>query len=268
MPSMQLKQKVEEVKEFCRETVRGAKNPALMCSFGKDSMVLLHMLRGEKLPIVWLKDPWFPRKYAFGNRVVEDWDLEAHSYPPVSTSMLYGKNGAAEYVQDFEANGGTISIPKHLEEKLDGKWACGRDDFFGVPLARYNFLWDMCLVGHKDSDVDSLYGSVRLHQRVLRREVGPSFAFPLKDWTDEDVWDYTEEYEIPVDHARYDIVGRCEREDKTLNSDYYQACIRCIDKRRAGETVACPKYKTDLKNVSQLVPEFSKKPDHFDNLEV
>lgn len=260
MPSMHLKQKIEEVKEFCWRVVGAAKNPALMCSFGKDSMVLLHIIREFELPILCFRDPYFPKKWAFSNRVIVDWNLQVWDYPPLFISMLYGPKKTV-LVHDYEAAGGTISIPHGL---VDGTELCGVD-VFNRPRARFNFLWDMCLVGHRNVDVDAVYGPVPLHNRVLKREVGPSFCFPLKDWTDEEIWDYTEEFEVPVDFKRYDLENRCEWEDKTLNSDYWNICIKCIDKRRAGEKVFCYKTGGEIENVSQHFPLFPKTPDYFDH---
>lgn len=260
---------VDETQQFCLEMVYDeAKRPALMCSFGKDSMVLLHILRELEIdiPVIFFKDPWQPKKYKFAMDVIADWDLEVYDYPPVSVSMLYGKEIPA-FVNDYEAAGGTISIPKNIVEYEDGQkrnsYLCARDDFFGRPLGRFNFLWDMVLVGHKDSDEDQIYGKVPLQTKVLKREVGPSFCFPLKDWTTQDVWDYSVKHRVPQQWGTRYCTDFTEREDKTFNSDYWSACIRCIDKRKAGEVVQCPKYNTSLKNISHLVPEFSKVPDYF-----
>jgi hypothetical protein len=53
------------------------KNPAIMCSFGKDSMVMLHLMRkfNLPLPIVFYRDPWFPKKYDFADRMIAEWGL-------------------------------------------------------------------------------------------------------------------------------------------------------------------------------------------------
>ena len=82
--------------------------------------------------------------------------------------------------------------------------------------------------------------------RVLYRDVGPDCLFPLKTWTHDDVWDYLSFFKIEVQPDRYNQEARVEWEDKTTNPDWYEACIRCVDKRRAGTKVYCPKLKTEI----------------------
>jgi hypothetical protein len=95
------------------------------------------------------------------------------------------------------------------------------------------------------------------------RDEGPDFLFPLKEWTHEDVWDYTEKYQVPVQTDRYDVANRTEWPDKTTNSDWYPVCIRCVDKRMPGATVFCPKMNRELVNVSGAAAEFGWQPDYF-----
>jgi hypothetical protein len=47
-----------------------AQKPAILCSFGKDSLVIVHLTRelGLKLPIIYHRNHWFPEKNAFADR--------------------------------------------------------------------------------------------------------------------------------------------------------------------------------------------------------
>jgi 3'-phosphoadenosine 5'-phosphosulfate sulfotransferase (PAPS reductase)/FAD synthetase len=264
---MPLETKIKETEEFLLECFAKFSKPVLMASFGKDSQVLLWLLRSMKRipPILFYEDPWFPRKYAFAHKVIEAMNLEVYDYPPIRTTMLYGK-GIPAFVNEYLLSGNmTMALPKNIVEYQDGdeEYLCGLS-FFTRPLGTFVYPWDLVLIGHKSSDEDQIYGKVPLKTRLVTRDSGPAYAFPLKDWTDTDVWDYTEKHDVPVQASRYDQANRKEWKTKYFNSDYWPACIRCVDRRRAGDTVFCPKFGRHLVNRSDTVAEFNWKPDYID----
>ena len=268
MQENSLKEKVEETKNFLITELAKYKKPVANISFGKDSMVMLHLLReiGSLPPIVFYTSPWFPAKYDFARWVIANLNLEVYDYPPMRTSMLYGKGIAAFCDEFMTSQVTTVAVPKNIIEFQDGddpdKFLCGVG-FFTRPVGTFVYPWDVALVGHKDTDSDQIYGDVPLRTRVLYRDAGPDYLYPLKEWTDADVWDYIELYRIPVQPDRYDRIARKELPDKTANSDYFEACIRCVDARRAGQKVFCPKLKTEIQNVSEQIRKFEQKFEYF-----
>jgi 3'-phosphoadenosine 5'-phosphosulfate sulfotransferase (PAPS reductase)/FAD synthetase len=237
-----------------------------MWSGGKDSMALLYLLGGMKRvpPILFFEDPWFPRKYAFAHEIIETLNLEVYDYPPIRTSMLYGK-GIPAFVNEYLLSGNmTMALPKNIVEYEDGdrEYLCGLN-FFLRPLGTIAFPWDLVLIGHKSCDSDQIYGKVPLKTNLVRRDSGPAYAFPLMSWTHDDVWDYTEEHDVPVQASRYDQAHRTEWKSKYFSSDYFHACIRCVDKRRAGTEVPCPKFGKPLVNISERIAEFNWRPDYY-----
>lgn len=271
MPIMNVKllnEKINEVSDFLAAELPNYSRPVLNCSFGKDSLVLLHLLKFLNLlpQIVFYRDPWFPKKYDFAHWLIAEWNLEVYDYPPLQTSMLYGK-GIPAFVNEYQISEfTTVAVPKNIVEFQDGDqerdFLCGVN-FFTRPCGSFNYPWDVALVAHKDVDEDQIYGPVPLHTRVLYRDVGPDFIYPLKEWTHDDVWDYIESFDVPMQTDRYDVANRCEWPDKSTNSDYWPACIRCVDKRKEGETVFCPKFKINIENVSEGVREFTHQLDYF-----
>jgi len=258
---MELDQKIKETVEFIWEQLNRYKNPVLNCSFGKDSMVLLHLLLAHNIrpPIVYYSDPWFPRKNEFANRVTSMWNLEVHNYPPAKVSLMHSPQMVAlvsEYQTGPEA---TVAVLKNSLEFKNGdnpdNFLCGLN-FLMRPCAMFVYPWNLALVAHKDCDEDQIFGLIPLKSKLVYLDQGPDYIFPLKEWTHDDVWDYTERFDVPFQADRYDIVNRREWPDKTPNSDWYETCIRCIDKRLAGQKVFCPKMKCELENVSSAAPEY------------
>ena len=268
MRVMNLDDKISEAYKFCLDQFKRYAHPVLYCSFGKDSMVLLHLLLTREIrpPIVYHRDPWFPRKNAFADKVISLFNLEVHDYPPHKTSLMHGEKIVALVSEYQTGQHSSLAVLKNALEFSDGddpaKFLCGVN-FLMRPCCVFVYPWDVGLVAHKDCDEDQIFGLVPLHSNIVYRDVGPDFIFPLKEWTHDDVWDYTERFGVPYQSDRYDLATRRELSDKTPNSDWYEVCIRCIDKRRHGEKVFCPKMKVELVNVSGAVAEYGLLPDYF-----
>lgn len=265
---MTLEDKIKETIDFIADTLKAYKNPVLYCSFGKDSCVLLHLFlaRNLRIPILYHRDPFFPRKNAFADQVINLWNLEVWDYPPARVSLCHGKEMIAlvsEYQNGPHSN--TYVLKNSLEFK-DGdnpdEFLCGLN-FLMRPCGIFNYPWDLALVAHKDCDDDPIFGPIPLHSKLVYRDEGPDYAFPLKEWSHDDVWNYTEQFKVPFQADRYNIAERKEWPDKKFNSDWYSVCLRCVDKRKDGQKVFCPKLKKELTNVANAAPEFGWTPDYF-----
>jgi hypothetical protein len=265
---MNLDDKIKEALKFSIEQLKAYKRPVLYCSFGKDSTVLLHLLLTHKIriPVLYHADPWFPKKNDFSRRLISAWNLEVHDYPPAKTSLMHGKEIVA-LVSEYQCSPyETVKVLKNALEFKDGddpaKFLCGVN-FLTRPCCVFVYPWDVGLVAHKDCDTDQIFGPVPLHSNVVYRDEGPDFIFPLKEFTHDDIWDYTERFDVPYQVDRYDIKTRTELPDKTPNSDWYETCIRCVDKRMQGQKVFCPKLKIELENVAGAAPEYGMAADYF-----
>lgn len=263
---MSLEAKIKETCNFLHEQLCKYRNPVLMCSFGKDSNCLLHLFYSSniRIPIVYYSDPWFAKKNAFANRVAEEWGLECHNYPPARVSLMHGKEIVALVSEYQTGPHSSVAVLKNALEFRDGDnpddFLCGVN-FLMRPCAIFVFPWNACFVAHKDCDQDQIFGVVPLKSQVIYKDEGPDYLFPLKDWTHDDVWDYIERFKVPYQADRYDIANRCEWPDKRQNSDWYETCIRCVDKRLDGQKVWCPKLNKELINVSKAAAEYGFTPE-------
>src|SRR4029077_4756897 len=196
---MSLGDKIAETLKFVRSQLNEYAWPVLNCSFGKDSMVLLHLLcsDGIRVQIVYYRDPWFPRKNAFANQVIHNWCLEVHDYPPIRVSLKTHPAMVALVSEYSSGPHSMIALFKNTLEFKDGddasNYLCAVN-FLMRPCGTFNYPWDVALVAHKDVDTDQIYGVMPLHSPVVMRDEGPDFLFPLKEWPHDDVWDYTEQF--------------------------------------------------------------------------
>lgn len=233
--------------------------PATLCSFGKDSMVLLHLVRsaGFDWPVVFYREPHFPSKYAFANKVIEDWDLTVYDYPARTRSVL-SKNGHVEVMGHYPFGSGEILLPTGLYEpsNFNERYLCAKDDVLARATGDFRVPWSAVMVGHKDCDHDPLQGSLTLKLDQKQTLGCPTMVFPIRDWTDENIWKYSEENNVPIHLDRYEKVdGKWrEKENRTKNPDWFPSCSRCIDKSK-GDYVFCPKSGGVINNISAAVPE-------------
>lgn len=234
------------------------RRPAIMCSFGKDSMVLLHLLRARaiRLPVIFHRDPWWPQKYAFADRIINEWELEVHDWAPYRVTLWEGKEIMAftNHYQIGPLPGGILQLPKNILPPEPGKrFLCGLRDVLHRPTGTFNYPWDCVLIGHKSSDEDQIAGRVTLHCDIKQNAgAAPDAAFPLRTWTDADIWAYSAANDVPQQPDRYRD-GK-ELKDKRANSDYAHVCIACCDRRSSAASVHCPMLNCEVSTVADKVP--------------
>ena len=246
-----LEQKVQRAKTVIQSTLEEFKNPIISCSFGKDSMIVLSLLRemGKNLPVLFLKEPFHPSKLEFANSIIRNWQLTSYDYTPSSTSVS-NKDGVIEIMNYYQAGKGFIWLPTGIKDPVKDKpFLCGLRDIYNKPLGNYQFPWDLLFVGSKSSDIDPIMGPMPMEVDLVRSILGPSVCCPIREFTDQDAWNFIELNSIPYNTKRYDKDNDYrEFEDIDYNNDYYHACINCMDSTKS-KLVNCPLTKTLITNI-------------------
>lgn len=266
---MTLNEKIKSARDIITAAMTEFRRPVVMWSSGKDSMVLLHLLWKHNLPVILHRDPMLPRRYTFANDIIASWNLTVHDWPPAASSIVK-RNGHLSIMQRYEiAPGRSLDLPVDLFE-VEEVGACGLQDVLLRPKANFTAPWDVFFTGAKSSDADALLGQMPLKVDILRNIGAPSFAFPLRYWTDEDIWQYIETYRVPYQKDRYEQTdtGWHERESKLGNPDYLPGCTRCLDPDGPA-SVHCPKLNRQVSNVSaqfhrihQPLPDYIEQEEH------
>lgn len=265
---MTLQAKIIQATNLIERVLEQYRKPCLLCSFGKDSVVLLWILRNwydTTIPIVFFRHPFFPRKYAYADRLIADWNLNVVSdIPPIGCSMTKG-NGLLEVVNHYPFGGDkNLMLPVGwLPHDKHPTWLCGRDDLFFRPTGTFDWRWDVAFMGHKGNDTDAVQGEISLKVDINHVPNGCSTAYPLRGFTDADVWEFIEKNNIPVHTERYEKVDGAWRTkpEKHFDPDYFPYCNRCLD-RDGPVAVTCPKNGKEITNIGSQLQYFNHKQMH------
>ena len=249
--------------------LREFSNPVVLWSGGKDSTAMLHILMfklGVRLPCVQWREPRFRHRYAHSDLLAREWDLTLYDYAPGRIAIQDGydiETGAPrfdflKYYQWGHHSALILSlgteVPKE-HEIASGKYLCGLADVLQRPTGSFNWPWDSCFHGQKSADVDLIKGAVPLMQDVRRTPDSPTQLYPMRHWTDDDIFEYLEAEGVPMDPTRYDRAsGKWgHKHDKSHNADYYPICWNCVN-RHLSSPVWCPKLQSQVNNISHLAP--------------
>lgn len=265
MITPELRDKLEATRSQILEWIGQAQAPAILCSFGKESMIQVHLTRdlGLRLPLVYHRNHWRPEKNAFADEVTQRWQLEVHDWPPSETGIKV-HDDCIQTVSRYQIGPDQgMDVPNGILEPQAGEsYLCGRTDILERPKGTFFHPWDMYLMGQKSCDVDIFEGPCPLNTDRFAVKNGPVTVFPLADWTDADVWDYIAAFDVPVQTNRYDVANRREWESKRFNNDYAVACTRCLDRRQPAQ-VLCPKAGHYIPNISALVKDMEHKVEYW-----
>jgi hypothetical protein len=231
------------------DITRRHRRPALLVSWGKDSMVLVHRLwaMGRDTLDRWLllhcADPQAPHKLRHVPGVIREYGLVVHNLMPAARLIHETEDGRLNTVARYRLEEDVVlAVPRDVDEPgpdpVPGQAVlCLRDDWVsGQPAAIHQLGADAYVIGHKDTDVDPVLGPIPLHSDQIDMGGGRPCHFPLRYWSDDDVWAYTALHDLPTD-ARYR-----HSSNLSINPDWQQACGACLKRDAPHPVVACPRH--------------------------
>ena len=220
---------MKKAREKIREALEGARNPVVLCGFGKDSMLLLYLAREvvPNIPVLWFRQDLMSSQRAFAESVIRDWNLTVCGYAPRERYYLPTSSGLT-LINEYSIGGASLPV---LVDVREGR-RCGlKIDRTRTPLFAYP--WDVSLVGWKSSDGHELLGVNPFPPDGFPMD-GTRFYAPLRHMTDEGVWEAIYREDVPYDRRRYDA------RDDMADPDSLLVCTRCL----GGEgNIFCPELQ-------------------------
>lgn len=174
---------IRETMEFINNELNhyGRSNVAVLSSFGKDSLVLLHLIRrlGENLKVLWAKTPFLPEETInLARNLEESWNLD----------LITVESEKAED-QGFMRNVvNNPNLPKTAPERC-----C---EIFKVEpiMKRVNELeLDAWFSGLRGTESDERSFFERSHKQGSFTKL-----HPLLNWTEKEIWNYIKENKLPT----------------------------------------------------------------------
>lgn len=174
-------EKVLESLDFIREKINEFNKIAVLCSFGKDSIVLLDLMMKVEpgIQVIFINTPFKPKEtLEFRDHVVKHYHLNFK-----------------EYVSDY------VSKPEIMKEVV-----------FKPNLPKTNpelccqiFKVKPAIRAVKELDLDAWFSGIRATESEHRRFFSRVFKqgnfvrlHPLVKWTEADIWRYTASHHLPV----------------------------------------------------------------------
>jgi 3'-phosphoadenosine 5'-phosphosulfate sulfotransferase (PAPS reductase)/FAD synthetase len=248
---MTTQQLINKSLALIRETLCRVKKPVVAWSGGKDSQVMLHLIRhvilgDSSMPtrhrqlgalhvrILRIRGFEHPQKHAFGDSIVKYLGLDVIPAKPVSTDVV-GNGDHVEIVEEYRLND-RVALYFPIEPEPDhvpGPGSHCAVEKLNQPCDGEALGVDGIFIGHRSDDTDLMHGPIPLEEGVVE-DHGVLFVYPLKDWSEADIWAASELLDIPQNKARY------VRKDMSANADYFPMCVECL-KPTDAESVICPK---------------------------
>ncbi len=174
---------MERARQNIKEVLDQAKSAAVLSSFGKDSLLLLSLVRefDTHIPVLWFRRAVNAAQVKFARTVIRAWDLEVYSYEPADVYLL-AQNGDRSLIQEYSF--GTDRLPVVVDLAEDGPCSLEPPEYGRTPLL--NLPFDALLVGYKDSDTHWLKGDAKLFGDDYRLG-GAKVTAPIRHLSDDTV---------------------------------------------------------------------------------
>lgn len=179
---------METARKVIAAALHEARRPAVLCSFGKDSMLLLHLVREAlpQVPVIWFRTGQDER---FAKRMIAKWNLMVVSWAPAAIQLLI--NGDQRTLA-LEYAFGPCHLPVLVDLEGDGPCALKK---FARCTPELVVPFDLLFLGYKDTDSHWVRGDAPLFP--LQPSMPFQLCTPLRHMEDEQVLAHIDELGIP-----------------------------------------------------------------------
>jgi phosphoadenosine phosphosulfate reductase len=188
MPKKTFRLKIKEAKTLVKRVLAENEKPVVACSFGKNSMVVLHMVRLFNPDIhVLFNDTLmeFPDTYKFKKLISGKWKLKLIETKPTKTFWWVVENYGFPLFSRKGHKDSSKNCCRYLKEYPIEKI-----------LRKYKF--DLYFTGLSRHESRLREFSAKKYGNYFYSKRNKHWkCHPIQDWTSDDVWEYHKIYKLP-----------------------------------------------------------------------
>ncbi|UCC39693.1 MAG: phosphoadenosine phosphosulfate reductase family protein [Candidatus Aminicenantes bacterium] len=188
MNNNSLDKKIKKAAALIKNSLKKHENPVVACSFGKDSMVVLHMVRQfeSDIPVMFNNTlVEYPDTYRFKNLMSKEWNLNIIETKPSKTFWWIVENYGFPLFTRKGHKDASKNCCRYLKEYPIAKI-----------LRKYKF--DLYFTGLSRHESRLREFSAKRYGNYFYSKTQKHWkCHPIQDWTEEDVWNYHNLYHIP-----------------------------------------------------------------------
>jgi len=215
---MSLELKVDFALELIEKSLKQRVKPFIACSFGKDSMVVLDLVRrvNKDVPVVFCNTRCeFPETILFKNMIVKEWDLEYIELLPYK-NMTWRKCADKYGLPCMRIPGTKRHAPRccyYLKEKpAEVFYTSTQADLVFTGLRAYESRNRRLFTIRMDKNKKLVDGTWTCAHYYYMKTYSLWKANPIIKWTKKEVWDYIHSRGLPINevYLKWDgLYDRC-----------------------------------------------------------
>lgn len=180
--------KIKKANSFIKKVLSNHKNPVVACSFGKNSMVVLHMvLQYRPEVLVMFNDTYveYPDTYKFKKTICKEWNLNVIETKPNKTFWWIVENYGFPL---FSRKG----------YKDASKYCCDYLKEYPIAKVLRQYKFDLYFTGLSRFESRLREFSAKKYGNYFYSKRSKHWkCHPVQDWTEDDIWRYHEIYNLP-----------------------------------------------------------------------
>ena len=180
--------KLDRSRDLVAKSLRESEHPVVACSFGKNSMIVLHLVLQRRPDVAVLFNNTlveFPDTYRFKREMVKEWGLNVVETRPSKTFWWIVDNYGFPLFSRKGYRDATKNCCRYLKEyPVEKVLRREKYDLYYTGLTRHE-SWRREWAARK-------YGDYFFSRRFSYWK-----CHPIQEWTDADVWQYHKEFAIP-----------------------------------------------------------------------
>lgn len=180
--------KIESATNLIKKVLSKHKKPVVACSFGKNSMIVLHMVRQFNPNVYVLFNNTlmeYPDTYKFKRIIYEEWKLNLIEIRPLRTFWWVVENYGFPLFSRKGNKDASKNCCRYLKE-------------YPIQKALRKYRFDLYFTGLSRHESRLREFSAKKYGNYFFSKTFKHWkCHPIQEWTVEDVWEYHEIYNIP-----------------------------------------------------------------------